>query len=146
MSFEPILNEFWDKVRMSLTNYTFAKLTLAKTIGDTELKNIYIRPIMQGTKMVYSVMARYKSKEEERFCSLDETFEIVKTHMNNPFLSALLFTTRNDITFKLNKKRVGSIVVAEPTFKSASELMLVLKEEAKIHLTDVDHLALGLGS
>jgi hypothetical protein len=30
--------------------------------------------------------------------------------MNNPFLTALLFTTENDITFKLNKKRVGSIV------------------------------------
>jgi hypothetical protein len=33
-------------------------------------------------------------------------------------LTALFYTTENDITFKLNKKRVGSIEQA-PTFKSA---------------------------
>jgi hypothetical protein len=34
-----------------------------------------------------------------------------------PFLTALLFTTENDITFKLNKKK--SIVEQAPTFKNA---------------------------
>jgi hypothetical protein len=29
-----------------LENGTFAKLTLAKTIGNTELMNIYVRPVM----------------------------------------------------------------------------------------------------
>jgi hypothetical protein len=31
----------------SIDNHTYAKLTLAKTIGDTELKNIYVRPVLQ---------------------------------------------------------------------------------------------------
>jgi hypothetical protein len=38
--------------------------------------------------------------------------------INNCFDCFIAFTTENDITFKLNKKRVGSIEQA-PTFKSA---------------------------
>ena len=34
---------FFDKVKDSISNGTFAKLTLAKTIGNTQLMNIYIR-------------------------------------------------------------------------------------------------------
>jgi hypothetical protein len=49
--------------------------------------------------------------------------------MNNPFLTALLFTTENDLTFKLNKKRVGSIVEQAPTFKSASDVVLEMQEK-----------------
>ena len=40
-------------------------------------------------------------------------------HINNPFLSALLFTTEADITLKLNKKRVARIDEQAPTFKNA---------------------------
>ena len=47
--------------------------------------------------------------------------------MNNPFLTALLFTTENDITFKLNKKRVGSIIEQAPTFKNASDVIMEMK-------------------
>mgnify|MGYP006343010325 CR=1 FL=1 len=39
MSFQPVFAEFWEKVKESIENKTYAKLTLAKTIGDTELKN-----------------------------------------------------------------------------------------------------------
>jgi hypothetical protein len=49
--------------------------------------------------------------------------------LNNPFLTALLFTTENDLTFKLNKKRVGSIVDQAPTFKSASDVVLEMQEK-----------------
>ena len=45
------------------------------------------------------------------------------------FLTALLFTTENDITFKINKKRAGSIVEQAPTFKNASEVILEMKEK-----------------
>jgi hypothetical protein len=38
-------------------------------------------------------------------------------------LTALLFTTENDITFKLNK-RVGSIVEQAPTFKMRWDVIL----------------------
>ncbi len=130
MSFQPIFAQFWGKVKESIENKTYAKLTLAKTIGDTELKNIYVHPVLlENDEFSLSVTARYKTEEVESFHSLDETYMILLSYMNNPFLTALLFTTENDITFKLNKKRVGSIIEQAPTFKKASDVILEMKEK-----------------
>ena len=127
MSYQPVFAQFWEKVKESIQNGTYAKLTLAKTIGDTELKNIYVRPVLNDDIFSLSITARYKTEEVESFHTIDETFIILAPFMNNPFLTALLFTTENDITFKLNKKRVGSIVEQAPTFKNASDVILEMK-------------------
>ena len=128
MSFQPVFALFWGKVKESIQNGTYAKLTLAKTIGDTELKNIYVRPVLlENDLFSLSVTARYKTEEIESFHTLDEAFMILAPFMNNPFLTALLFTTENDITFKLNKKRVGTIIEQAPTFKNASDVILEMK-------------------
>jgi hypothetical protein len=129
MSFQPIFAQFWEKVKESIENHTYAKLTLAKTIGDTELKNIYVRPVLNDDVFSLSITARYKTEEVESFHSLEEAFFVLAPYMNNPFLTALLFTTENDITFKLNKKRVGSIIEQAPTFKNASDVILEMKEK-----------------
>ena len=129
MSFQPEFALFWESVKESMTQYTFAKLTLAKTIGDTELKNIYMRPVLVDDQVRISLIARYKTEEVESFHTLEEAFFVLSSYLNNPFLTALLFTTENDLTFKLNKKRVGSIVEQAPTFKSASDVVLEMQEK-----------------
>ena len=129
MSFQPVFAQFWEKVKESIENKTYAKLTLAKTIGDTELKNIYVRPVLSNDIFSLSITARYKTEEVESFHSLEEAFFVLAPYMNNPFLTALLFTTENDITFKLNKKRAGSIIEQAPTFKNASDVILEMKEK-----------------
>jgi len=127
MSYQAEFDLFWENVKESIANYTYAKLTLAKTIGDTELKNIYVRPVLNEGVFSLSVTARYKTEEIESFHTIDETYMILLSYMNKPFLTALLFTTENDITFKLNKKRVGSIITQAPTFKNASDVILEMK-------------------
>ena len=129
MAFQIEFALFWESVKESMAQYTFAKLTLAKTIGDTELKNIYMRPVLVDDQVRISLIARYKTEEVESFHTLDEAFFVLSSYMNNPFLTALLFTTENDLTFKLNKKRVGSIVEQTPTFKSASDVVLEMQEK-----------------
>ncbi|MDD5148938.1 MAG: hypothetical protein PHC28_00460 [Flavobacterium sp.] len=130
MLYQPVFAQFWEKVKESIENYTYAKLTLAKTIGDTELKNIYVRPVLlENDVFSLSLTAKYKTEEIESFHTLDETYMILLSYMNNPFLTALLFTTENDIAFKLNKKRVGSIIEQAPTFKNASDVILEMKEK-----------------
>jgi hypothetical protein len=129
MSFQTEFALFWESVKESIEQYTFAKLTLAKTIGNTELKNIYMRPVLIEGQARISLIARYKTEEIESFHSLDEAFFVLSSYMNNPFLTALLFTTENDLTFKLNKKRVGSIAEQAPTFKSASDIILEMQEK-----------------
>ena len=128
MSYQPVFALFWEKVKESIQNGTYAKLTLAKTIGDTELKNIYVRIVLLGdSDFSLSLTAKYKTEEVESFHSLDEAYIVLAPYMNNPFLTALLFTTDNDITFKLNKKRVGSIIEQPPTFKNASDVIIEMK-------------------
>ena len=128
MSFQPVFVQFWENVKESIQNHTYAKLTLAKTIGDTELKNIYVRPVLlENDVFSLSIIARYKTEEIESFHSLDEAFFVLAPYMNNPFLTALLFTTANDITFKLNKKRAASIIEQAPTFKNASDVILEMQ-------------------
>ncbi|MDN3675451.1 hypothetical protein QWY99_20675 [Flavobacterium branchiarum] len=130
MSYEPILNEFWQKVKESILNGTFAKLTLAKTIGDTELKNIYFRLVInENDTYGVSLTSRYKTEEIETFHTLEEAFIVLAPYIKNPFLTALLFTTDADITFKVNKKNVGSIIEQAPTFKNASPVMLEMIEK-----------------
>jgi hypothetical protein len=129
MAFQTEFALFWESVKESMAQYTFAKLTLAKTIGDTELKNIYMRPVLVDDQVRISLIARYKTEEVESFHTLDEAFFVLSSYMNNPFLTALLFTTENDLTFKLNKKRIGSIVEQAPTFKSASDVVLEMQEK-----------------
>jgi hypothetical protein len=127
MSFQPVFAEFWERVKESIDNKTYAKLTLAKTIGDTELKNIYVRPVLLEEGFRLSLTARYKTEEVESFHTVGDAFFVLSSYLNNPFLTALLFTTDNDITFKLNKKRVGSIIEQAPTFKNASEVFLEME-------------------
>jgi hypothetical protein len=130
MSYQPIFAQFWEKVKESIENKTYAKLTLAKTIGDTDLKNIYVRPVLLDNDVfALSLTAKYKTEEIESTHTLDEAFMVLAPFINNPFLTALLFTTENDISFKLNKKRVGSIVEQSPTFKNASDVILEMKEK-----------------
>ena len=129
MAFQTEFALFWESVKDSMAQYTFAKLTLAKTIGDTELKNIYMRPVLVEDQVRISLIARYKTEEVESFHTLEEAFFVLSSYLNNPFLTALLFTTENDLTFKLNKKRVGSIVEQAPTFKSASNVVLEMQEK-----------------
>ena len=130
MSYQPIFAQFWEEVKKSIENKTYAKLTLAKTIGDTDLKNIYVRPVLlENDVFALSLTAKYKTEEVESTHTLDEAFMVLAPFINNPFLTALLFTTENDISFKLNKKRVGSIVEQAPTFKNASDVILKMKEK-----------------
>jgi hypothetical protein len=133
MSFQPVFVQFWEKVKESIENGTYAKLTMAKTIGDTELKNIYVRPVLlENDVFSLSLTAKYKTEEIESFHTLDEAFLVLTPYLNNPFLTALLFTTENDITFKLNKKRVASIIEQAPSFKHASDVIIEMKAKGII--------------
>lgn len=130
MLYQPVFVEFYEKVKASITEGTFAKLTLAKTIGDTELKNIYVRlNILEtgGYNLVFT--SKYKTEEVESFHTIDEAFMLLSSYIKSPFLTALLFTTEQDLTFKVNKKNVGSLVEQVPTFKNASPVMLEMIEK-----------------
>ena len=124
MSFTASFTEFYNQVKTSLADGTFAKLTLAKTIGNTDLKNIYVRPIIEDGNLRLELKFRYQEEELFEVHDIDEACEKLKTYINNPFMSAILFTTEFDLIYKLNKKRAVSITEQFPSFTHASPIIL----------------------
>ncbi|HQX03409.1 MAG TPA: hypothetical protein PKZ44_04785 [Flavobacterium sp.] len=124
MLFTATFSEFYDKFKMSLSDGTFAKLTFAKTIGKTELKNIFIRPILEENELKLELKFRFQKEELFEIHSVGSAFNRLLPFINNPFLSVILFTTEFDLTYKLNKKRVVSVTDQHPTFGNANEVLL----------------------
>ena len=63
MPFKESFTDFFNHVKVSLTNGTFAKLTMAKTIGNSDLMNIYVRPILEDS--ILKLELKYKFQQEE---------------------------------------------------------------------------------
>ncbi|MFC6097498.1 hypothetical protein ACFPVY_12655 [Flavobacterium qiangtangense] len=124
MLFTETFSEFYEKFKTSLSDGTFAKLTFAKTIGQAELKNIFIRPVLDENELKLELKFRFQQEELFEIHSVDSAFDRLLPFINNPFLSVILFTTEFDLTYKLNKKRAVSVTEQAPTFGNASEVLL----------------------
>ena len=124
MSFTESFTDFYNNVKTSLADGTFAKLTLAKTIGNTELMNIYVRPIVENGSLKLELKFKLQQEEVIEIHAIDDARDKLVTYINNPFMSAILFTTAFDLTYKLNKKRAVSITEKVNTFGNASEVLL----------------------
>ncbi|WP_339658370.1 hypothetical protein [uncultured Polaribacter sp.] len=119
MPYNEVFILFWEQVKESVQLGTFAKLTMAKTIGKPNLKNIFLRPMYadDGFKVLLKFSYRSRDTEdEEEILTLDAALLVIKPYLKKSFLSVLLFTTTKDATFKINKKGMGSITQNSPTF------------------------------
>lgn len=121
MSYLKEFDLFLEELKQSIQNENFAKLTMAKTIGKPELKNIFVRPIYPANDFKVLLKLHYAPKEIEDIeteYSLEEAINVVIKHLRAPFLQIILFTTEKDLTFKINKKGAGSITENFPTFQN----------------------------
>ena len=124
MPYQDVFVLFWEEVKESCQEDRFAKLTMAKTIGKPNLKNILVRPLYAEDGFKVLVKLRYQSKEtadEEKELTLEAAFVFLKTYLRTSFSSVLLFTTTKDVTFKINKKGAGSITENSPTFHNVTQ-------------------------
>ncbi|GAA3629931.1 hypothetical protein [Flavivirga jejuensis] len=123
MPYQEVFVLFWEQVKESFQEGRFAKLTMAKTIGKPDLKNIFVRPLSYKGDFKVLVKLRYQSREtedEENELTLDEAFVFLKPYLRTSFSSVLLFTTTKDVTFKINKKGAGRITENSPTFRDVT--------------------------
>ena len=124
MPYQDVFVLFWEQVKESCQEGRFAKLTMAKTIGKPNLKNIFVRPVYSDDDFKVLVKLRYQSKEtedEENELTLEEAFVFLKSYLKTSFSSVLLFTTTNDVIFKINKKGAGRITENSPTFHEVTQ-------------------------
>lgn len=131
MPFKETFSEFYSKVKSSIEDGTFAKLTLAKTIGNSQLMNVYVRPILDEDILKLELKFKFQQDELFEIHSIDSAFPRLLEFINNPFLSAILFTTEFDLTYKLNKKRAVSVIEQSPSFGNANEVLLQYLESKK---------------
>lgn len=124
MPFTESFSDFYNKVKASLADGTFAKLTMAKTIGNTDLMNIYVRPIIEDGVLKMELKYKFQQEEQIEIHTIDNARDTLVKYINNPFLSAILFTTKFDLVYKLNKKRAVNITEQGNTFGNASEVLL----------------------
>lgn len=119
MPYHEVFILFWEQVNKSVQEGVFAKLTMAKTIGKPNLKNIFLRPMYadDGFKVLLKFSYRAsETEDEEALLTLDEALKVLQPYLKKSFLSVILFTTTKDVTFKINKKGMGSITESSPTF------------------------------
>jgi|TARA_B110000114_G_C15096513_1_gene401829 hypothetical protein len=124
MPYQDVFVLFWEQVKESVQEGRFAKLTMAKTIGKPNLKNIFLRPVYSKDGFKVLLKLRYRSKEtedEEDELTLEEAFVVLKSHLVKSFSSVLLFTTTKDVSFKINKKGAGSITENSPSFHDVTQ-------------------------
>ncbi len=124
MNYSEQINSIYEHLKTSLSNGTFAKLTLGKTIGKTELINIYFRTIVDNDTLKFNVTFRYLSEEIVEIKPIEDVVMLLNQYLNNPFLTIILFTTEKDILIKLNKKRIATITEMDNTFKNADPVLL----------------------
>ena len=119
MPYLEVFDLFWKQVTESIEEGRFAKLTMAKTIGKPNLRNIFVRPVYSENDFKVLLKLRYRSPEtedQENELTLEEAFVVLRPHLRKSFSSVLLFTTTKDVIFKINKKGAGSITESLPTF------------------------------
>ncbi|MFD1292581.1 hypothetical protein ACFQ5N_01925 [Lutibacter holmesii] len=124
MTYQEVFVLFWNQVEESIQEGNFAKLTMAKTIGKPNLRNIFVRPIYADDGFKVLLKLRYRSKEtedEENELTIHEAFDVINSHLKTSFSSVLLFTTTKDVTFKINKKGAGRITEHPPTFHDITQ-------------------------
>ncbi|CAM3354116.1 hypothetical protein [Zobellia roscoffensis] len=124
MPYQDVFVLFWNQVEESVEKGNFAKLTMAKTIGKPNLKNIFVRPVYSEDDFKVLLKLRYRSKEtedEEDELTLEEAFKVLKSHLKTHFFSVILFTTKKDVIFKVNKKGAGSITETPPSFSAVTQ-------------------------
>ena len=124
MIYSEQINVIFEHLKTSLSNGTFAKLTLGKTVGKTELTNIYFRTIVENETLKFNVTFRYLSEEIVEIKPIEDVVMLLSQYLNNPFLTVILFTTEKDILIKLNKKRVATVTEMDNTFKNADPILL----------------------
>jgi hypothetical protein len=127
MAYQDVFVVFWEQVKESVQAGQFAKLTMAKTIGKPNLRNIFVRPVYSEDGFKVLLKLRYRSPEtedKEDELTLDEAFEVLKPYLRTSFFSVLLFTTTKDVIFKINKKGAGSITDNPPTFHEVTQAQI----------------------
>ena len=114
MPYQDVFVLFWKHVEESLQEGRFAKLTMAKTIGKPNLRNIFLRPVNSEDGFKVLLKLRYRSKEtedQEDKMTLEEAFVVLKSHLIKSFHLFCYLPQQRMLLSKLIK-RVSAVLAS----------------------------------
>ncbi|MBL7815232.1 MAG: SAM-dependent methyltransferase [Saprospiraceae bacterium] len=95
---------FFDKLKDSLNQQTFVKLTLSRLRHPSDVKNIYARLVSIKKQPKIQFTFRYATRDEVKNFDFTEGVVFIQDQMGTVFLTADLFTTDFDFSLQFNKK------------------------------------------
>ncbi len=113
-----IVDQFIQRLRESIENGAFVKLTLSKPGGkDKDFRNVYGRLIERKGEEAMSFTLRYATRDEVRNHPVHESLPIVALWLGEDFLNGDLFTLEEDVSIQFSKKRKARIFFRPPSQK-----------------------------
>ena len=111
--------EVFIKIDETLQRNDFVKITLSKPLSkQNELQNVYVRYILLNSKPFLSFTYHYKTNDQVKNYSLEESKEVLADLLLTAFRFATVFSLQEDVQVFINKKKKVSVKVIHPSFKN----------------------------
>lgn len=136
------LSSFIEKLKLSIQNNTFVKLSLGNYKGtEPNLKNIYAKPVIIKREFKISFTYRYKTKDITKNMLVDDAIDfIAKQLSSSSFHIGTLFTTAENGIIERNKKGDWSFKSTAPTVLQATTLTHDIPKIRKVGDTSKKYL------
>ncbi|GFD76571.1 methyltransferase [Tenacibaculum sp. KUL113] len=113
------LHQLFTEFQNSIQKNDFVKLTLSKPIRKSDdLSNVYVRQITLKGDVCFQFLYRYKTNDQAKNYSFEESIEELTLLLSEKFRAATLFTLENDLLVFLSKKKKVSYKTTQPSFKN----------------------------
>ena len=107
--------QFLEAVRASIEDGSFAKLTLGKYRGDSvPQKGVASLVMVRGARHLRVVISQPK-KDLTRNYAIGDGIAHLKSIVGQDFLSATMFSTKQDVTLTYSKKKLAQLTTSRPT-------------------------------
>ena len=100
-----LMDKFFEKLDTAIKNDILVKMTLSKPVSkNSELRNIYVKPILLKDNKMYQFTYRYERRDETKNFDAAQTMEQVRSLVPETFQNVSLFTLTEDVTLLVSKK------------------------------------------
>lgn len=112
-------DKFLQAMRGSIADQSFVKLTLGKADGTSDVRKCVVVPVVVKNMPQLRFVTSYARKDVTEIRSTDEGIAEIGKLIGDPFLSATLFTTHQDVTLIFNRRGEPRLMTSKPTLTIA---------------------------
>ena len=128
------MEKFFEKLDSALKNNSFVKMTLSKPVAkNSELRNVYVKPILLKDNKMYQFTYRYERRDETKNFDAKQTMEQVRNLVPEVFQNVSLFTLTEDVTLLVSKKGKPTLMCKKITENREVDMS---HDHEKQHLID----------